>query len=87
MMLEHERINLDMARKGLEQQRLIELDKMRMQHENYTEDMIRAKDRNYSEKIREIDERQYYNDLMKQNEFKQLMKEQNYRNVNLKSKI
>jgi hypothetical protein len=52
-----------------------------MQHNNYSEDMIRAREKAYSEKLREIDEKQYYNELMKQNEFKQLLKEQNYKNV------
>ncbi len=55
--------------------------KLRQIHYNYNEDMAKAQEKAYLIKLREIEEKLVYNEMMRQNEQKQLMKEANYRNV------
>jgi hypothetical protein len=43
--------------------------------------MVKAHEKHYYEKLKEIEDKQRFNEMMQQNEMKQLLKEQNYKNV------
>lgn len=81
--LEEERRNLEEARRLLELERQKELMKLKQMHDNYNEDMAKAQEKAYYNKLREIEEKLAYNEMMRNNEQKQLLKEANYRNVTL----
>lgn len=55
--------------------------KLKQMQDNYNEDMAKAQEKAYYTKLRELEEKLAYNEMMRQNEQKQLLKEANYRNV------
>jgi len=79
--LEEERRNLEEAKRLLELERQKELMKLKQMQDNYNEDMAKAQEKAYYTKLRELEEKLAYNEMMRQNEQKQLLKEANYRNV------
>ena len=79
--MEEERRNLEEAKRLLELERQKELMKLKQMQDNYNEDMAKAQEKAYYTKLRELEEKLAYNEMMRQNEQKQLLKEANYRNV------
>lgn len=72
---------MEEAKKLLEFQRQRNIDRFRLEQDNFNEDMMKANEKHYQEKLKEIEDKQRFNEMMKQNEMKQLLKEQNYKNV------
>lgn len=82
--IEDERRSLEEAKKLLDFQRQRNIERYKLEQEYFTEDMIKAHEKHYHEKLKEIEDKQRFNEMMQQNEMKQLLKEQNYKNVDPK---
>lgn len=78
--IEDERRSLEEAKKLLDFQRQRNIERYKLEQEYFTEDMIKAHEKHYHEKLKEIEDKQRFNEMMQQNEMKQLLKEQNYKN-------
>jgi hypothetical protein len=78
--LDDEKRNLEEVKKLQQLQLYKHMEKLHNLHEDFNEDMSRAQEKSQQKHYVQAHDRELYNELMKQNETKQVLKEQNYKN-------